>query len=274
MRHSNWRFVLGVAAIIVSAGGVIAAQATKTTEVKQFEIISVDGQKVVVKGDEGAKEISVNEDFRLTVDGQPVALKDLKPGMKGTARITTTTTVVPVQVTEVKNGEVVKVAGTSVIVRTPEGNKMFSEPDVAKRGVKISVDGRPVKLSELREGTKLTATIVTTKPPRVMTQREVEAALQAAPVAAPPVASAPAAPRPAQATPAPAMAAPVAPDPRATAAPTTAGTTATPAATSGRQLPKTASPLPFIGLVGVAFSAVGLLLTGRRRRGGHQAASR
>jgi hypothetical protein len=68
--------------------------------------------------------------------------------------------------------------GTSVIVRTAEGTKKFSESELSKRRVTITVDGKPVQLSELREGTRLTATIVTAGPPQVMTQREVEAALE------------------------------------------------------------------------------------------------
>jgi LPXTG-motif cell wall-anchored protein len=230
-----------VAMVAFMAGAVSAQTRTTSTELKQFEVVSVDGNRVVVKGEEGAREITVADDFRLTVDGQPIAVRDLRPGMKGTARITTTTVVIPVQVTEVKNGEVVKVVGSSVIVRTPEGNKMFSESDVSKRGVKITIDGKPVALSDLREGTKLTATIVTTGTPRVMTEREVDAAIQSAARAE---------------APAPTAAAPV----------TTARRDSPAGAAPARRLPKTASPLPLVAVVGVASSALGLLLTIRRRR--------
>ena len=92
-----------------------AAQQTRSTEVKRFEVVSVDGNKVVVKGDQGAQEITVPDDFRLTVEGQRVSVHDLKPGMKGTATITTTTTVTPVSVTEVRNGEVFRKSGNSII---------------------------------------------------------------------------------------------------------------------------------------------------------------
>jgi LPXTG-motif cell wall-anchored protein len=257
---------LDMAVAIVIGGlltGAAAAQSTTTKEeTKQFEIVSVDGNKVVVKGDEGAKEITVSDDFRLTVDGQPLTVRDLKPGMKGTARITTKTTVVPVQVTEVKNGEVLQVVGNSVLVRTAEGNKMFSESDLTKRGVKITVDGQPVPLSDLRKGTKLTATIVTTKPPKVLTEREVNAAIQAAPRAAPPtIVRQQAAPEPAPAPVTPDVATPPPPPPSSTVA----AASAAPAATSGR-LPKTASPLPLIALVGLVCAAAGLTLTSRRRR--------
>src|SRR5262245_16536777 len=101
-RNRGWRTALLSICVLGLAGSTAAAQSqTKTTETRQFEVVSVDGNKVVVKGARGAQEITVPDDFRLTVDGKPVSVRDLKPGMKGTATITTTTTVTPVTVTEV-----------------------------------------------------------------------------------------------------------------------------------------------------------------------------
>ena len=97
--------------------------------------------------------------------------------MSGTATITTKTTVTPVTVTEVKNGTVMQNLGTSIIVRTDDGMKMFSQSDIDKRGVKIMRDGKPAQISDFRANDRLTATIVTSKPPRVMTEKEVQATL-------------------------------------------------------------------------------------------------
>jgi hypothetical protein len=225
----------------------LAQTKSTTTEMKRFEIISVDGNKVVVRGAEGTREITVPDDFKLTVAGQPVSVADLKPGMKGTATITTTTTVKPVYVTEVKNGTVQQATGGSILVRTPAGFKNFTQGDIDKRGVKILKDGQAVQISDLHAGDKLTATIVTEKPPQIMTSRQVDAALTPAEKAAV------------------AAAAPTAGSAAATAAATSGTAPAAPAAPR-KTLPKTASSLPLVGLTGLLSCGIGLALTLRRRR--------
>ena len=138
-----------LAAIVVSltAGVSFARQTTTGTQTKAFEVLSVEGNTLVVKLPEGTREMVVADDFRFTINGQPMSVHQLKPGMKGTATITTTTTVTPVTVTEVKNGTVVQATGSSIIVRTDEGFKSFTQGDVDKRGVKIMRGGRPAAVS-------------------------------------------------------------------------------------------------------------------------------
>ena len=100
-------------------------------------MLAVDGNLLVVRLPEGTRELTVPDDFRFIVNGQPLSVRELKVGMKGTATITTKTTVTPVTVTEVKNGTVVVRSGSTIIVRTPEGVRSFSQGEVDKRGVKI-----------------------------------------------------------------------------------------------------------------------------------------
>ncbi len=128
------RLALIAGAILGLAAGTVSAQAPTTstsTQTRQFEIVSVDGNKVVVKGEQGYREITVADDFRLSVDGRAVGVRELKAGMKGTATITTTTTSTPVTVTQVRDGVVMQKTGNSIVVRTADGIRMFSEGDAA-----------------------------------------------------------------------------------------------------------------------------------------------
>ena len=272
-RRLGMVFVLSLLAGAVTT--VLAQTQTKSTETRQFEVVSVQGNHLVVKGAEGAREFTVPEDFRFTVNGKSVPVSELKPGMKGTATITTTTTVTPVTVTEVRNGEVMRASGNSVVVRTPDGIRMFGPRDVSERNATIMRNGQPIDISQLRQGDRLTATIVTQKPPQVLTERQYEATLTGAPPPPPPPSAA------AKAGAAVGKAASATKDATVGAAKATAGaakdvagaTKEAATATAGaakspatRKLPKTASQMPLIGLVGLVLLAVGAMLTMSRRR--------
>ena len=232
--------IVALAGIGLLGLATLTASAQTTTETKRFEILSVDGNTLVVRGAEGTREITVPEGFKFTVNGTPMSVSELKPGMKGTATITTTTVVKPVYVTEVKNGTVVQATGGSILVRTDAGFKNFTQGDVDKRGAKIIKDGQPIQISELHTGDTLTATIVTEKPPQIMTSRQVDAKLT--------------------------------PEEKAAVAKTAPTTGSAPTAATGtggvpkKTLPKTASSLPLVGLAGLVFCGIGLALTTRRRQ--------
>jgi hypothetical protein len=247
MRSAMVRTILA-AAVICSTAAVVLGQTTATsTETKAFEVIAVDGSHLTVRLPEGTREIAVPAGFMFTVNGQQLSVSDLRPGMKGTANITTRTTVTPVTVTEVKNGTVAVQTGMSIIVRTDEGIKSFTQEDVDKRGVRIVRNGKVAQISDFRQGDQLSATIITSLAPKVVTEKEVQATLASAGGAAGSRSAA------AGSGSAPAS--------------RTASASASGGASGGgaRTLPKTASSWPLLGLASALSLAMGLALTLRRR---------
>jgi LPXTG-motif cell wall-anchored protein len=234
--------VLATAILGLTAAGSQAQTTTSSSETKTFTVLAVQGNTLVVRLPEGTRELTVPDDFRFTINGQPMSVHQLTVGMNGTATITTRTTVTPVTVTEVKNGTVALRSGGSVIVRTDEGVKSFTQGDIDKRGVKVFMNGKAVQLSDLHEGDKLSATIVTSRPPRIVTEKEVQALANAAPPA------------------------PVAESTRAAAAPAARPAGQAPASEPARTLPSTASSWPLLALASVVMLAMAGGLTVRRRR--------
>lgn len=274
------RSIIVGAGLVAGLSAMASAQTTTTSsETKKFEVIAVDGNQLVVTLPEGTREIAVPPGFMFTVNGKQLSVQQLKPGMAGTATITRSTTVTPVSATEVKNGTVVQASGASIIVRTDDGFKMFTQGDVDKRGVKIMRGGKPAAVSDFRPGDQLSAIIITSLPPRVVTEQEVNATLTASgapPLPATPnrgVAGAPgaagSAPSATGTSPSATATAPAAPG----AAPSAAAPAAAPAAGAG-SAPVGAPPAPtssspaIYWLVGglLILAALGLMMR-RRSRG-------
>jgi hypothetical protein len=251
------------AAVVCSTAVVSPAQTTTTSETKTFEVLAVEGNTLVVRLPEGTRELTVANDFRFTVNGQQLSVQQLKVGMKGTATVTTRTTVTPVTVTEVKNGKVTHAMAGSIIVQTDEGYRSFTQGEIDKRGVKIMREGKPAQVSDFRPGDRLSATIITSMPPQVLTEQQVNATLAAAPAAGGGRAAA------ASGSSAPAgSSAAASTAPRSASASAASGSAAAPGASGGgaaRTLPKTASSWPLVGLASVLSLAIGLGLTIRRR---------
>ncbi len=203
-------------AIGASSGAFAQATTTTTTNVSNFEVLSVDGNYLVVRDQAGTRELNVPADFRFNVDGRSLAVGDLKPGMKGTATITKTTTVRPVVVTEIKKGKVLSQTGRSIIIEESTGKiHRFTQSEVDERGIQLYMGDKPVRVFNLDVGDQISARIVTAGPPEVMTQQQVDAYLEQPPA---PVAAAPA-PAEVPAAAAPEPTAEAVPEPVADAAP-------------------------------------------------------
>ena len=228
-----------LSAILVAFGlGIFTtaslAQTKTTVDVRNFEVLAVDGNNIVVRDERGTNIYIVPDDFRFKVNGKPMAAKELKPGMKGEATVTTKTTINPVTVTDVREATVVSTTETSMLVRGSDGvQRRFTQSELDKRGVEMIKDGRVVRISQLTPGDQLSAQIITREPPtfeRAVDVKVAEAKMEPAPAKSTPAAT-PAAPA---ATPAPAT--------TPAAAPTTvASTTPAPAAPSAAPM-KTAPP--------------------------------
>ena len=156
------RILAAMLLCILSAPGVRAQHVE--TRVENGEVVYVEGNDLVVKLTDGAvKQFEIPDGNRFTVDGKDVSVRELKPGMKLTATITTAVAprwVDTVEVTEI--GTVWKAVGNNLIIKTPEGeNKMYRVPS----GGKITLGGQERTLDQLHEGDKLTATVVRTRAP-------------------------------------------------------------------------------------------------------------
>ena len=75
---------------MLGAGAATAQSQVQTTDELKFEAISVDGNNLVVRDQNGTRAVTVPKNFKFTVDGKSMSVHDLKPGMKGTATVTTT----------------------------------------------------------------------------------------------------------------------------------------------------------------------------------------
>src|SRR4029450_9346280 len=95
-RTRTWLYALGGLCAVFLSVSPASAQKTTTSQVRRFQVVSVDGNKVGAKGPPRSHEITVPDDFRFTRNGKRISVHELKPGMKGSATITTTTTVTPV----------------------------------------------------------------------------------------------------------------------------------------------------------------------------------
>jgi LPXTG-motif cell wall-anchored protein len=217
--------------------------ATVTTEKMSGEVVAVGGNSLIVKMSNGQLRTfsNVPESRRAVIDGKEVGVRDLQPGTKLQATVTKTTTPVTVRTTTVGTGRVVFLAGTSVVLALPNGeNKQYT----VKPDYKFTVNGKPASVYDLRPGMTVSAEKIVEEPTvEIATNTQV-------------VGQAPA-PKAAAAAPASTQAAAPAPAP-ATTAPA-------PAAAPAARLPKTGSPVPLGGLMGLLLIGGSLAIRRYRR---------
>jgi hypothetical protein len=230
-----------------------AGTATVSTEVKSAKVLYVSGNDLVVKADDGqVKHFVVPDDKTVTVDGKQLTVHDLKPGMRLTRTITTTTTPRTITTVRTIKGKVWYVnPPNSVILSLNDGqNKQYKVP----KGQMFEVDGEKRDVFALKKGMVVSAMVMTETPEVVANStRSVTGIAPPPPPATPP---------------APVQAAILIEEPMTAAPAPVAVAEAAPAA-----LPKTGSNVPLIGLLGLlcfgtalALRALTVITANRRSR--------
>jgi len=230
----------------VSSTTKATGPARVTTDVQSATVEFVSGDDLVLKTADGqVRHIVVPPDARATTaDGREITINEVKPGMTLTRTITTTTT--PKTVTDVRTieGRVWHVNPPStVILRFPDGtNRQYRVPS----GQMFNVDGQMRDVFHLRRGMNISATVVTETPMTVSSQsHEVTASAPPLPPPQPNVQTVLliAVPTPATQT---------------AASESASSSNSAPVQTARASLPKTASELPLIGLIGLVLLMAGL----------------
>ena len=135
-------------------------QSSFDTQVKNAEIVYVEGNDLVLKLENGRVEhLVVPDSDRFTIDGKQVSVHELVPGTKLTQTITTTTTPRYVNSVRTIEGKVWHAnAPKSLILTLPDDkNQVFNVPNDAK----FTIDGKEKTVFDLKKGMKIKATIVT-----------------------------------------------------------------------------------------------------------------
>jgi len=141
-----------------------SGQAQKEVTVERGEVVTVSGNNLVVKMEDGSLRDfhNIPESARVNVDGQELGIHDLKPGMKLQRTLTVTTT--PQTITTVKKvtGKVFHVNPPNKVILTLEdgSNQEFTIP----KNQKFNIDGEEKDAFQLKKGMRITATKVVEEP--------------------------------------------------------------------------------------------------------------
>src|ERR1700733_3222482 len=130
------------------------------TQVKNAEIVYVEGNDLVLKLENGRVEhLVVPDSDKFTIDGNQVSVHELVPGTKLTQTITTTTTPRYISSIRTIEGKVWHVnSPRSVILTLPDNtNQAFNVPNHAK----FTINGERKTVFDLKKGMKIKATIAT-----------------------------------------------------------------------------------------------------------------
>lgn len=155
---------LGTRAQVKTSTNTITHEATTQTSVERAEVVSVQGNDLIVKMDDGTIRHFPNipDSVRVSVDGKELGIHDLKPGMKLERTITTVTTPKTVITTKSVTGKVWQITPPNSVILTMEDgkNQRFNIP----KGQKFNVNGQMVDAWGLKKGMMVSATKVVEEP--------------------------------------------------------------------------------------------------------------
>jgi hypothetical protein len=237
-------FTLSVSAQVQTETSTTGHKATIVTQVEHGEVVYVSGNDLVIRMEDGTIRhfANVPESARATVDGKQLGIHDLKPGMKLQRSITTTSVFKTITTVQSVTGKVWAISPPiSVILTLADGtNQQFKIP----KNQKFNVDGQMVDAWGLKKGMTISATKIVEVPVVSVSERRNVTGSSPVVAAAPP------------------------PPPPPPDTPILVAITEAPApAPASAELPKTASSLPLIGLLGLLSLASSLgLRTARRSR--------
>ena len=219
-------FAVSAAAQVQTSKSVTHGEPSHDVKIERGEVAYVSGNDLMVKMENGELEdfSNVPDSATVLVDGQHLNVHQLKPGMKLEKQTITTTTPKVVTTVETVTGKVWHVSPPNSVVLTLEDgkNQRFTIPS----GQKFTVNGQETDAFALRKGMMVSAQRVTEVPETVITQQVKRTGKMP-----------PAPPAPKADTPILVASAPEEAPAAAEAAPT--------------KLPKTASNLPLVGLLGL-----------------------
>jgi LPXTG-motif cell wall-anchored protein len=243
---------------LMGLGCIIAVGlAQQTTTLERGEVLAVNGNDIMVKMDTGeVRHYTAPPGATANVDGKQITVADLRPGMKLQRTTISTTTERVVSSVRTTEGTVWQVNAPYVIFTGPDGkNKQVKVPD----GTKFNIGGESKTVFDLRKGMKFTATIVTQSPETVVTSTRTTTG-SAPPPPKPVVARVPAkldGPMLIEEAPAPKPVQVAKSTPAQAAAPSAPAAAVSAPEPLPKKLPKTGTPLPMMGLLGLALSLAG-----------------
>jgi hypothetical protein len=216
----------GPAALAQATGSTTSESIAQKSRAISGVVETVAGNKVVLREADGLHEYNPPAGFKFQLDGRDVGVDEIKPGMSINAVVTDKVITRQVTVTRIESGTVAQVAPGGIVLKDQSGDlKSYNFKDPAGNEIYFVRDGKEVPLRSVKVGDRLSGTFVTTLPAQRISQRSAVAK------AAEP-----------STTPEPAVVA---------------------AATRGK-LPKTASPLPLVGLLAALSAGIALTLRAAR----------